>query len=275
MFWLITLLLFSALNVFLLRLITTNPWWLFLFIPAGIIISFLIFALFVYLCAASLSSKLKPTNKLNQAFVRSLTNLICLFAKVKIVIHNKENLAKDDKMLVVANHKNLIDPLIAIHTTKRALMAAAKKEVWTEMPYLKPLLDGLHCIKIDRENDRNTTKEIIGGIKYIQTGRSALIYPEGGIKTREVEQMVALKAGAYKLATKSEATIQPIATVGASRVPKKRSFFKPYKIHVYVLDPLRPSDYKDMTTHEIGMEVIKRVNEVFKHEGEREIEIDE
>ena len=62
-------------------------------------------------------------------------------------------------------------------------------------------------LKINRSSDRDAAKSIVEGIKFMKEGNGIILFPEGGIKTREVEQMVSIKPGAYKLATKSEAII--------------------------------------------------------------------
>ena len=86
-----------------------------------------------------------------------------------------------------------------------------------------------------------------------------------------IEQMVSLKAGAYKLATKSEAIIQPAAIIGSSKLAKRKPW-QWFKIIVRFLPAIYPADYAGLTTHEIGYKVIDMVNKEFPHEKKFQIE---
>jgi 1-acyl-sn-glycerol-3-phosphate acyltransferase len=163
-----------------------------------------------------------------------------------------------------------MDPFFIYLAAKRPMTAAGKADLWAIKPLL-PLIYAMRAVKIDRSNDRETAKSILNGIKFMKEDNSIIIFPEGGIKTREVEQMVSLKAGAYKLATKSEAIIQPAAIIGSSKLAKRKPW-QWFKIIVRFLPAIYPADYAGLTTHEIGYKVIDMVNKEFPHEEKFQIE---
>ena len=127
-------------------------------------------------------------------------------------------------------------------------------------------MNAFQIIKINRDNDREAAKSIVEGIKYMKNDNSVIIFPEGGIKTREVEQMVSIKPGAYKLATKSDAVIQPIAIIGNSKICKRKWYQPRVRVIVRFLQPINPEDYKDLNTHEIAYKVVEAVNANFPNE---------
>lgn len=200
--------------------------------------------------------------------------LIPILCGVRLVVEGKENLTPNHKTLYVANHKSLIDPFLIYIATGRSLTAAAKSDLW-KYKILLPLIDAFHVIKINRDNDREAVKSILEGIKYIKGGNGMIIFPEGGIKTRDVDQMVAIKAGAYKLAVKAEADIQPIALIGNKDI-SKRKFYQPFKkVILRYLPAIHPEDYKDLNTHEIAHKVLNMVNENYPNEAKYVIEEEE
>lgn len=259
---------------FLYRFINTNPWFLFLWIPLAIITDLAILMLFFFFIALPVVCNTKPDNPFRKCFTWLYSSLILLIAGIKVKVIGRENLPKKQGILYVANHKSLIDPIIIFNATKKASWPCAKKEVYNDMPYLRYPLKMLHTMYIDRENDRNSLKEILRGIKELKKGQGVLIFPEGGIKSRESEQMVALRSGSYKLAFKSEATIVPMAIVGNSKLGN-RSVFSKRKVTVHILKPLTYDEYKDMTTHDVGFEIINRVNSIYANEEKKEVVVDE
>ena len=247
---------------------------LFLWIPLAIITQLLLFFLFFFFGVLPLVSKTKPDNPFRKFFTWTFASHVMLIAGIRVKVVGRENLTKGKGVLYVSNHKSLIDPVIIFLATRKAAWPCSKKEVYNDMPYLRYVLRNLHTMYIDRENDRNSLKEIIKGIKELKEGNGVLIFPEGGIKTRDTEQMVALRSGSYKLAVKSEAVIQPIALVGNSKLGN-RSVLSRRRVTVHILKPLLYEDYKDMTTHEIGFKVIDMVNSVFTGEEKKEVTVDE
>ena len=120
------------------------------------------------------------------------------------------------------------------------------------------------AISIDRDNDREALKQIIFAIKEIKEGLSMIIFPEGGIKDRNEEEMVSLRAGAYKLVTKSQATILPVSIIGSSEISKKKRY-KRKNVKVVIHEPIRYDAFKQMNTNEIGLMVEEIINNGVKN----------
>ena len=256
---------------FLYSLISPNLWLLFLWIPLGLVTTVGLFIFWIFCVVCPIFKRMNPDSKLKGKYSCHIMKLIPLLCGVKLVVEGKENLTPNHKTLYVANHKSLIDPFLIYIATGRSLTAAAKSDLWKHK-ILLPLIDAFHILKINRESDREAAKSILEGIKYIKGGNGMILFPEGGIKTREVDQMVSIKPGAYKLAVKSEADIQPIAIIGNKDI-SKRKFYQPFKkVIVRFLPVIKPEEYKDLNTHEIAYKVLNVVNENYPNEVKYVIE---
>lgn len=272
MMCLVILALIWALSSYLYSLIATNPWLWFLWVILGLLTTVILFVGWLYLIALPTIKRMNPNNKLKIFYTIHILKMVNFICGAKVKVEGIENLTKETKVLYVANHKSMVDPCLIYQALKtKGPTAASKSELWNIKPLI-PFLDAFRVIKINRGSDREAAKSIVEGIKYIKDGNGVIIFPEGGIKTREVEQMVAIKPGAYKLAVKSEAVIQPMAIIGSSKI-SKRKFFSPFvNVTVRILPPLTYDDYKDLNTHEIAYKVLNMVNENFPDEEKYSVE---
>lgn len=235
------------------------------FIPLWVIASLAIVMLGVVLSlliGLPIVQRTKVTSKLKHWYIRNMSDFVrFLLVRVRITsVVGKENLPKDTNYVVYGNHKSNMDPLIVVSALRTPMGFAAKSSLF-KYPILSGWMRGFGCININRDNDRDAIKEIILGVKLIKEGLSMGIFPEGGIKSRETTLMMQVRPGAYKLATKTGVPIVPIAIIGARYIrfnhPRRKT-----KVKVIIGKPLYESDYKDMTTKEIGDYVFNLVNQM-------------
>lgn len=265
MFCLTILLSIWALCSFLFSLISSNPWLWFVWVPLGFVAMLIIFIIWLYGIALPILARVKTNSKIKGMYAVHVIKMVNILGGVKLKVEGKENLTPSKRVLYVANHKSNIDPCLIYQAANRTMTAAGKSELWKIKPLL-PFIKAFQVIKINRSSDREAAKSILDGIKYMKNDNSVIIFPEGGIKTREVEQMVSIKPGAYKLATKSEAVIQPIAIIGNSKISKRKWYQRRVPVTVRFLPPINPEDYKELNTHEIAYKVVEVVNANFPNE---------
>ncbi len=231
------------------------PLWIVVGLAAGYFVVIFLFVVFVPLVKHS-----KETNRLKHYYARSMTDFInFLIFRIKIVdVVNKENIPKDTSYVLYPNHKSTYDAFIVKSIFKGPMAFAAKDSLY-KVPVIAGWLSGIGSLKINRENDRETLKEIIRGIKLVKEGLSFTIFPEGTRTSKETSQMLASKAGAYRLATKAGVPIVPVALVGTGSVKGKKR-----DVTVVVGNPLYYDDYKEMSTTEISEIVVSSVNAIIK-----------
>ncbi len=258
--WLAT---FSSLIIF-----ASRTWYfILLYILAGAVSGYLMIALIILLTAPFVFWG-KKTSKFKHYYLRSLNEFVRLFVLNLHIdeIVNKENIPKDTNIAVYANHRSGADVLIALSALKKPMTFAAKNSLFKYKIGAK-WLRGFGILSIDRENDRETLKEIIKGIRLMEDGLSMLVFPEGTRKKDEFHNLDSFKPGAFKLATKSKIPVIPLALIGAQDF-RKQVIKKPTKVKVIVGEPIYYEEYKDMSTKELSNMVAKRIM-VLLHENEQ------
>lgn len=269
---LIFLLLASCVGfTYLLTVITNNTSLIWAWALSSVGITLVLLLFFVYCVFIPIFKKLSPTNKFKHKTARQFMFLIMLFSRTCYKVEGRENLVKKSKepLIFVGNHKTLLDgPWIYAMLNRPHSVVA--KDTLLKNPFFKPIMKAFHVVTIDRNNDRSAAKSIIEGSKLIKQGLPILLFPEGGIKSRETGQMITVRPGAYKLATRANATIQPLV-IHNSTGKRKRIPFSWTKITIKVLEPITSDFYADKNTIELGLEIAKRTNATF---NEKQVEVE-
>ncbi|MFA5720269.1 MAG: lysophospholipid acyltransferase family protein [Acholeplasmataceae bacterium] len=243
----------------LLSILVPLPLW---FMPLWLLISIIAALLLVILSiiiGIPFSKIGKVDGKIKHFYIRHLSDFTRMILRMRITkVIGKENIPNSN-FVIYANHKSNTDPFTLVSSIRRPMGFAAKSGVFT-IPIIKHWLRSFGCININRDNDREAIKEILVGIKNVEAGLSMAIFPEGGIKSRETTLMEEVKPGAYRLATKPQVPILPVAIIGARHI-QKNAPFKCSKLQVIILPMIEPSVYNEMTTVELGDHVKELINQ--------------
>ena len=175
-----------------------------------------------------------------------------------IEIEGKENIP-DGTFVVYGNHKSKMDVLILYDVYHRVMSAVAKDDLY-KIPVLHSIMDWFKVIPLNRRDDRQGVRDLIRAIKLVDGGYSMMIFPEGGIKTREEETTIGYKAGSFKLAVKPGATISPVSIIGSSKLHGKNLLLHKSEIKVIIHKPITKEMYETKNTFEIGEEVMEIID---------------
>lgn len=232
------------------------------FLIGGLIVAFLFIILLIILMLPIMKNT-SYTNKFKLYVTKSVSYLVNkVFLGIDIEIIGKENLTKDNILTAYANHKSYIDPLIIMAVAHRPIAFTPKTGVY-KIPVINKWMKYLGSMPIDRSSNRNTAQNMVNAIKNVKNGLMLTIFPEGGIKTRDDEKMVDMRAGAYKIAMKAGADLLPITIIGVTNV-KKRAPFRRTKVKVVVHKQVRYDDIKDMQTNEVADMMFKIINDGYE-----------
>ena len=106
-------------------------------------------------------------------------------------------------VLIAANHKGFIDPLVVSCAFWYRRVHFLVAEVVMKNKFLSLLLRGMGCIKIDRNI---SDIEAVGkSVAVLRDGRCLVVFPQGGIE----QQLEQVKAGAALIALQAGVPILP------------------------------------------------------------------
>lgn len=263
MFFIIVLFILTIINLIPFIFVSLSPWFFFLWVIVSFIFSLLVEALIIYLYLSLCSIK-DPKKKFRHFLLRNALQLTLMFEHIKVTTKGKENIPSDNHFVVYANHKSMIDPVIILYEMNKTMTVVGKSTLFKHK-FLDRLRQVYGVVSMDRDNDRSAIKSLNLAIDYVKNSYPVLIFPEGGIKTRETEEMVSLRAGAYKIATKSNGMVLPVSIIGSSKINDKK-WYKRLKVTVIFHKPITPSEYEGMNTTELGTKVEEIINKAIRDE---------
>lgn len=150
--------------------------------------------------------------------------------------------------VLCANHFSYLD-IAAMGVIVRNYYAFVGKSEVKHIPLLGYMFAKLH-VQVDRAQPNSRAYSLAKSIRTLASGRSIMIFPEGGIRATEPPQMVPFKDGAFTMAIQQQVPIVPITLLNTYQILPDKS---PIRFHWH---PLRavihpPIETKGMTQDDI------------------------
>ena len=118
------------------------------------------------------------------------------------------------------------------------------------MPFIAKIMHKLYGLPIDRENNREAAKTIIGAIKLLKEEKASVaIFPEG--YTSKNCELLPFRNGAFKVALKAKTPIVVCVLNGTRKIPK-RMVWRGCEVDFCVVNVINPEEYENMNTNELG-----------------------
>ncbi|MDY0295347.1 MAG: lysophospholipid acyltransferase family protein [Acholeplasmataceae bacterium] len=251
--------LFWALYTYFMSTYVLGSYYIILWFITGAVASFFLTVLFIFAHFPFMKYS-KVTNKYKYYVTRSTGHwLTFFFMRLKVVVKGTEHIPKDGPLCIYANHKSYADPFIVFEFMKRPTTFTPKMSVY-KAPLIGLWLKYLGAFPIDRSSDRNTARAMVDAIKVIKEGMAMTIYPEGGIKDRNDEKMVAMRAGAYRVAMKAHANLLPVSIQGNTLI-KHRAPWRITTINVVIHPLIQYETIKEKTTSEVADMMFHIINQ--------------
>ena len=174
---------------------------------------------------------LKAGHEKNYRMAQGLCKGILKIGGAKLQIQGKENLNYGGPAVYMGTHKSYLDIVIMIALTDEPLIFIGKSEV-DKLPFIRTWFKAIGGIYMDRDDIRQSFKVIIEAIEQLKKGYSVAIFPEGTrSKGAEISDF---KAGSFKLATKANVPIVPIAMQDTFKLLEEKRRLRPAKIGVNI-----------------------------------------
>lgn len=166
--------------------------------------------------------------------VKTIFRIILFFTGTKIIVKGKENIINDRPALYTLNHYGMFDVLITYIQMKRPTGFVSKVEI-KKVPVLNLWMKFVHCIFLDREDARSSMKMLVDSVNNMKNGYSMCICPEG-TRNKTEDNTLPFKAGSFKIATKVNAPVVPVAVYNTNAVFEDHiPFVKAAKVYIEFL----------------------------------------
>lgn len=147
--------------------------------------------------------------------------IIAAYPLSRLKVTGLENIQKDQRYVVVANHQSMLDIMVALAVVPLPFKFMAKQELFN-MPFLGWYMYGADYIPVDRADRESGRKALHKACQRLGKGSSVLFFPEG---TRSLTgKLKPFKGGAFKAATETATPILPIAIDGTRDAIAKHSW---------------------------------------------------
>jgi len=175
----------------------------------------------------------------SQALVNGAFKLITFFCGVKLEVRGREKIPTNQPVLYIGNHLSIFD-VVLTYPLCVGLTGYIAKDSIKKVPLLPIWMKRLHCLFLDRKNPKEGLKVILKAIEYVKSGISIFIFPEG---TRSKDgQLGEFKPGSFKVATKTNCPIVPVAITNSQSVMERLPFIRSQRVIITYLDPIIPNE---------------------------------
>lgn len=146
-----------------------------------------------------------------------------IFLRPKIY-HPYKTKTPKGKMLVSANHRSFLDPvLVHIAIPTRRMHSLATDNLF-DTKLKSAFFSKMHCIKVDKENFSLSSMHTV--ISRLQDDKAVIIFPEGSISRDDNDLVRTFKSGAVLMAHRAGAPIVPMY------IPKHQKWYHRYRVIV-------------------------------------------
>lgn len=178
-------------------------------------------------------------------------------ARISTSVYGRENLPSQGGYVMFPNHQGKYDAL-GIMYGHPLPCSVVMDDARSHMPLVSQFIDLVKGKRIKLHDIRQAAKIIQEVSAETAHGRKFIIFPAGGYKHRNGNQVDPFKPGTFKSAMKSKVPIVPVALVDSWKVYDLNSL-RHVHTQVYFLKPLYYEDYKGMKSVEVCDHVYRRV----------------
>lgn len=167
-------------------------------------------------------------------------HLFFAVAGIKIEVEQRYIPAPDQVFVFCANHFSYLD-IASMGVILDNYFAFVGKHDVKNIPLFGYMFRKLH-IQVNRENSQSRVGSLSKAIKTLAQGRSIMIYPEGGIRTKKPPQMHSFMDGAFKMAIQQQVPIVPVTLLTNYKILPDEEKLRLYR------NPLRAVVHEPLST---------------------------
>ncbi len=179
---------------------------------------------------------------------------------IKGKVIGAENIEKEKNYVFMCNHQSFVDIFVLLSHIPKDFKFIMKKELM-EIPILGPAMRKAGYMEIERDDPKESIRQLNRVVELVKNGTSVLIFPEG---TRSPDgRLLPFKKGGFYIAIRSGVDILPLYIKGTNRIAPKGSWTM--KKGNYTLIVGKPISTKDFEK--------KKIDQLLQYTREKMIEM--
>lgn len=127
----------------------------------------------------------------------------------RLEINGLEHVPSQGKLIIVANHVSVLDPIVLGASVPRQIYFMAKEELF-RIPILNGLITYLGAFPVNRS--KTDFQAVKNSLKVLNNQEALGIFPQGG--TRKEATRIEFRPGTAAIALKSKSPVLPVAILG-------------------------------------------------------------
>lgn len=224
----------------------------------------MLLVLFAIICIIAFAAvNPKVNSEKGTAFYRRICceaiDLLARLLRVRISVDGADKLPDKGRFLLVCNHLNNIDPAVILHALPDAELGfISKKELYEKLPLISRAMHKLHCLPIDRENNRSAAKTVIEAVKLIKADKASVaVFPEG--KVSRSGELLPFRAGSLKIATRAGVPIVICTLLGTPQAAS-RLLIRKNTIYFDILSVIPASEVSSSDTAALAATIYEKMH---------------
>ncbi|MBQ7308139.1 MAG: 1-acyl-sn-glycerol-3-phosphate acyltransferase [Clostridia bacterium] len=192
----------------------------------------------------------KPNNFFYFMFLM-INEFLCMSARIKVVIKNKELINKYQKYILICNHRSKFDSMIIANEFQDVKMCFVSKPENFKIPIVGSIIHKCGYSPIDREDNRSALKTIIKVSDFVKNNDVWYgVFPEG-TRNKEAKGLLDFKSGCLKISQKTHCPICVMTIKDTNKISKNFPF-KSTTVTLEIVEIVDSSIFEKYSTVEVG-----------------------
>ena len=217
-----------------------------------IVASFLEYVLLLVFSAYAVDSKriYEKHSSYYRWLLNSSTWLLVFFGRVHYHTRGLEKIPKNQRFLLVCNHRSNFDPILTWYALRDQQLAFISKPENFHIPVFGRIILRCGFLSIDRENAKNALVTVNEAARRLKSGAMSIaVYPEG-TRSKTCE-LLPFHNGVFKIAQRADAPILVCVIHGTEQI-HRRTPWRTTDVYLTFVECIDAKTAGSLRTSELG-----------------------
>ncbi len=251
--------------------VNVGPWYSLFSIAFVIPVFYILYIavlIILYLISLILSAKKAPDgpSRFFGWFLKQNDWLLLVILRVKIKMSGEELIPKNQRFLIVTNHRSNFDQMVMIKALKESPMVYISKPGNFRAPIAGPFIKAAGFMPINREDPKEGAKTIMKAVELIKENKASIAISPEGTRNKTSDILLPFHPGSFQTAVKSGCPIV-VASINGTPQVHRRAPWRRTRVNFTVVKTLYPEDYQGMSTRDLANLSMNLIKEQLNKEG--------